>query len=131
MVWLKFYGTEKEEFGEEYNIIVPTQRDVVKIVNKLTRRYKLRPLKVTFNKRKPNTGTHWRRSRRVDFHKTEVSIGIICHEVGHRYLLEDTGKSGHTKKLMTRIRRLNNYCRKMGFWGLNHLGDSSSNDAKT
>jgi len=116
--YLKFYGRGRKEFKEEYEKILPTQRDVVKIVNRLTRHYELSPLKVTFNKRKPNTGTYWTRSRRVDFHRSVVSFGIICHEVGHHYAMEQTGKSGHTKKLMVRIRRLVKYCRKKNFWGI-------------
>jgi len=116
--YLKFYGRGRKEFKEEYEKILPSQRDVVKIVNKLTRHYMLTPLKVTFNKRKPNTGTYWPRSKRVDFHRSVVSFGIICHEVGHHYAMEQTGKCGHTKKLMVRIRRLVKYCRKKNFWGI-------------
>jgi len=116
--YLKFYRRGREEFKEEYEKIIPTQRDVEKIVNKITRHYKLSPLKVSFNKRKPNSGTYWIRSKRVDFHRSVVSFGIICHEVAHHYLMEQTGKSGHTKKLMARIRRLVKYCRKKNFWGI-------------
>jgi len=114
--YLKFYGKGRKEFKEEYEKILPSQIDVVKIVNKLTRHYELSPLKVTFNKRNPNTGSYWPRSRRVDFHRSIVSFGIICHEVGHHYAMEQTGKCGHTKKLMVRIRRLVKYCRKKNFW---------------
>lgn len=114
---MEFYNRDDKEHSEEYEILIPTQREVIIIVNKLTRHYKLRPLTVVFTKRKPNTGTYWRHMRRVSFHKSVISIGVICHEVGHHYLREQTGKSGHTKKLMTRIRRLNKYCRKMNFWG--------------
>ncbi len=117
MVYLKFYTREGEEFEAEYGVFVPTQRDVVKIVNKLTRHYKMRPINVDFDKRKPNTGTCWARSRWVSFHRSRTSIGIISHEVGHQLHYDQTGKRGHTKKLMVRIRRLNNYCRKMKFWG--------------
>jgi len=116
--YLKFYSRGREEFKQEYDKIIPTQRDVEKIVNKLTRHYKLRPLKVSFNKRKPNTGTYWIRSKRVDFHRSVVSFGILCHEVGHHMAMEQNGKSGHTKKLMVRIRRLVKYCRKKDFWGI-------------
>ena len=116
--YLKFYRRGREEFKEEYDKIIPTQRDVEKIVNKLTRHYKLSPLKVSFNKRKPNSGTYWIRSKRVDFHRSVVSFGILCHEVGHHMAMEQNGKSGHTKKLMVRIRRLVKYCRKKDFWGI-------------
>jgi hypothetical protein len=118
MVYLKFYGKEREEFGEAYSIMIPTQRGVVKIVNKLIRHFKMRPVTVIFEKRKPGTGSCWSESRYMSFHKSDCSIGIICHEVGHQFHYDQTGKKGHSKKLMTRIRRLNNYCRKMGFWGL-------------
>lgn len=114
---LKFYDDEVEEFKEEYDMLVPNQGDVVKIVNKLARHYKLRPIQTVFNKRTPNGGTCWYSSRRVSFHRETASIGIICHEVAHQLLYDQTGKRGHTKKLMTRIRRLNNYCRKMDYWG--------------
>ncbi|MBU0847314.1 hypothetical protein KKH23_09050 [Patescibacteria group bacterium] len=116
--YLKFYRRGREEFKEEYAKIIPTQRDVVKIVNRLCRHYKLSTLKVTFNKRKPDSGAYWKRSRRVDFHRTVVSFGIVCHEVGHHMAMEQTGKCGHTKKLMVRIRRLVKYCRKKKFWGI-------------
>ena len=81
--YLKFYGRGRKEFKEEYEKTLPSQRDVIKIVNKLTRHYELSSLKVTFNKRKPNTGSYWSSSKRVDFHRSVVSFGIICHEVGH------------------------------------------------
>ena len=116
--YLKFYMRGHKEFREEYEKMIPTQRDVVRIVNKLTRHYKLSPLKVTFNKRKPNTGSYWTSSKRVDFHSSVFSFGIICHEVGHHYAMEKTGKCNHTKRLMVRIRRLVKYCRKKNFWGI-------------
>ena len=115
---LKFYNEEREEFGEEYDIFVPTQREVITIVNKLTRHYKMHPITVKFRKHTPNGGTCWYSSRLISFHRERVSIGIICHEVAHQLLYDQTGKRGHTKKLMTRIKRLINYCRKMDYWGL-------------
>ena len=114
---LKFYDREMEEFKEAYGIMLPSQGEVVKIVNKLTRHYKMNPMTVKFGKHTPNGGTCWYKSRRISFHREKASIGIICHEVAHQLLYDQTGKSGHTRKLMTRVRRLNNYCRKMGYWG--------------
>ncbi len=118
---LRFYEREMAEFKEDYGIMVPTQSDVRKIVNKLTRHYKMKPIMVKFGKHTPNGGSCWRNSRLISFHREEVSIGIICHEVAHQLLYDQTGRCGHTKKLMTRIKRLINYCRKMGCWGLSPL----------
>ena len=115
---LKFYDAEIEEFAEEYRMFVPTQREVQSIVNKLARHYKIRPIQVKFKKHTPNGGTCWYSLRLISFHREKTSIGIICHEVAHQLLYDQTGRRGHTKKLMTRIRRLINYCRKMDYWGV-------------
>lgn len=120
---LKFYEREVEEFKEEYEAIISSQGDVCKIVNKLTRHYKMSPITIKFGKHTPNGGTCWYKSRQVSFHREKASIGIVCHEVAHQLLYDQTGKHGHTKKLMTRIRRLNNYCRKMNYWGLSQCNE--------
>lgn len=117
MVWIKFYDKEREENPKIWKIYLPTQNDVRLIVNKLTRHFKLRPVDVVFRKRCHNGGTCWSRSREISFHPTVVSFGTICHELGHQFHYDQTGKRGHTKKLMTRIRRLQRYCEKMNYWG--------------
>ena len=118
MVYLKFYGKERKEFPEEYSIYIPTQEMAQKIVNKLTRHYKMKPIKILFTKRIESTGEMYIKSRIMLLHKSVFCIGLITHEVAHKMLMDQTGKSGHTKKLMSRIRRLNRYCKKMQYWGL-------------
>jgi len=123
MVYLKFYDKEKEEFPQEKLMLIPTQKDVIKIVNKLVRHFKLSPLDVTFRKRKAHAGEYYKAKRwrkaYVNFHKSKFNLLIVIHEVAHHFLRDKTGKSPHTKKLMTLIRRLVKYCRKMDYWGLN------------
>lgn len=122
MAYLKFYEKERKEFPEEYKIYIPTQRKAQILVNKLTRHYKMKFIKILFTKRKKDTGKMLRDSRVMLLHKSVFSIGLITHEVAHKMLMDQTGGKGHTKKLMTRIRRLNRYCKKMNYWGLTVTG---------
>lgn len=114
---LEFYKKEYREFKEIHRIYIPTQREAQIIVNKLTRHYKMKPIKLIFTKRKKNAGAINVRNRIMKLHPYVFSLSLLTHEVAHQMLYDQTGKSGHIKKLMTRIRRLNRYCEKMNYWG--------------
>lgn len=117
---LKFYADEINEFEHEYQIMIPTQHELKKIVQKICRHFKIRkPSKIVFTKHKGNTGT-CTDSRILKFHKEVFSFGITAHEITHLWLDEWMYRGGtkcHTKKTMSKIRRILKYCAKMNYWG--------------
>lgn len=127
-----YFAKDRSEFKDEYKLMVIGQNEVKKIINKLCRRFKLPKVDVVFNKRKPDGGTYWYprrtfRMRKVDnrctigLHKEVFSIGTIIHEVGHHMDFVENGspksRRWHSNKLLTKMRRLARYCKRMGYWG--------------
>ncbi len=125
-----YFAKDHSEFKVEYSLMVVGQDEARKIINKLCRRFKLSKVRVTFNKRKPDRGTYRFPLRTfrtrdnqctVDLHREVFSIGTIIHEVGHHMDFVDNGSSKghrwHSNKLLTKIRRLARYCKKMDYWG--------------
>lgn len=121
MVYLKFYGAEQEEFSEIYMVKLKPI-DIIKVVNKLVRHFKLSPVNIVFDKRRVGYGSYIRYVRywepEIHLHPSGASLGLVVHELGHHYQFVKTGKkSKHNKKLMVIIRRINRYCKKMDYWG--------------
>ncbi len=121
---MKYYSKENEELGEYRRPMVRDQAALETIVRKLCRHYKFEPIRITYNKQYPDTGTFWRvkgswRPIRLDFHRTHFSILVVCHEVAHyfNFVRNRPGKC-HTKKHKTWTKRLLRYCEKMEYWGL-------------
>ena len=95
------------------------------------RKLKLPKVRVTFDKRKPESGMYWHPRRSggsvrdhrctVDLHREKFSIGTIIHEVGHHMDFIENGSSKgrrwHTNKLLSKIKKLARYCKKMDYWG--------------
>ena len=114
---MNYYTRELEEFKEQIQRQVIGQSEVIKIVNKLCRHFKLPKMEVVFRKHGPNSGTCFTRSGIVSFHPKVTSIWVICHEVGHWMdACKNKPKKWHTKKHRTYTKRLLRYCEKMNYW---------------
>ncbi len=116
----------------EYSQMVIGQGEAIKIINKLCRHFKLPKVRVTFNRRRPNHGqynypSNVRKSSAkyygcmIDLHEETFSIGTIIHEVGHHMdFIKNGSRKGrrwHSNRLLSMIKRIARYCKKMDYWG--------------
>jgi hypothetical protein len=124
MPWLKFYRKERERFPEAFKIKV-SDKDAVKIVNKLCRHFKIRRYK-GLGKWEYKVGVRfWGNGGARAFVSWKFihlphnpSIGIICHELAHIYNHIRYNNHHHNKRLMRTIERMINYCKKKKYWGM-------------
>lgn len=127
-----FYQRVRQEFPEEWNMMVIGQREATKIINKLCRHFKLPKVNVKFNKRVPNCGHYLSWCYRnpegcpdygctIVLHRYFFSIGLIAEEVAHHMDYIKNGdhkhRKTHTKRLITKIKRILKYCAKKNYWG--------------
>ena len=124
---IKFYENERRILAKEHKLFVDTQEHVRQIVNKLIRHFKLKKVDIKFAKNAK--GCIYRiwsyyphdYSNTIIFpynKKHKVSIAYICHEVAHHKEVCTKHKSGHTKKLLSIIKRMVKYCEKNNYWGM-------------
>jgi hypothetical protein len=105
---LAFYAKERKLFPEAYNTKV-ADVEAEKIVRKLLRHFGLpntaKTIQVRFygNRQSGSCGDSIRLSH-------APSVGLICHEVGHKFNWK------HDKKLMRWMKRLIAYCFRKNLW---------------
>jgi len=123
---LKFYEKEKEMFPQSYSIHV-TNEEARKIVKKLLRHFKIgstwyrKHFVIKFYGTKTGGGASTSSFQDFDIRLPHnPSIGMIIHEVAHKYMQRkigrEKGEKSHTKKLMTIITKMQRYARKKNYW---------------
>lgn len=111
MTYLKFYDKEREEFREAYDERV-TDSQAEFIAFKLAKHFGLGGISVNFRGTSSGRGNIYGITL-----PHNPSVGFICHELAHTYRISRfSDKKHHTKKLMTVIRRFNNYAKKKNYW---------------
>jgi hypothetical protein len=115
---LKFYGKEAEmihSLGVNTRRIVLDKNEALVVARKLCRHFKFREPEIKFYGSR-DSGTmigYWIRVSQ------QPSLYVLIHELAHVYNMEKYRNRGHTKKLMSTIKRFTKYCIKKEFWGLN------------
>jgi hypothetical protein len=119
---LLYYAKEREIYKKEFDNIldIATANSIIK---KLIRHYKLEAYDnwkftnvessrcISIRSSPYNEKVHGK----FRFSRTYISIGVICHELAHALETIRYGKSGHTKRHFNIMKRLINYCRKVGY----------------
>lgn len=128
---MRFYDRVHTEFEEDWRRRIVGQREAVKIINKLCRRFKLPKVRVEFTKRRPYSG-HYLSPKysprlcmdyycEIHLQPEYFSFGLVAEEVAHHmdYMKNGptNGRKTHTKKLVVMMRRLLKFCKKRDYWG--------------
>ena len=115
---MKGYSVEYDE-NTPIKVVLPDLAACQKIVNKLTRHFKMPDSKVFLGGY--STAKYYPISKRIRMPPKRLTMFLLVHEVSHHW---DCTKNGHnrnskyhTKKQRTLLRRLWKYCVKMNFWG--------------
>lgn len=105
---MKFYSVENEYNKDLYDMTISAHQAQI-LANKITRHFKFRKVQVH-----ANTRTRGYASRFWAYIQCPkiTSVGLIIHELAHRYNNEKYEHHGHTKKLHTTIKRFSAYFRK-------------------
>lgn len=115
-MWLKFYETEQKVFNEEYHIFV-TDTNAMIITKKLCRHFKFPvPVIKFFGIKQRGAACKYIKKIRVP-HNT--SVGLLCHELAHKYNRFKYNDSKHSKRLMRTITRFLKYCKSKDYWVMN------------
>lgn len=117
-MWLKFYQKEHKLFPEQSKMFV-SDKDAIKISKKLCRHFKFRLHQyygVSFYGNMKNNNGHAYRWRIKIPHN--CSILLLIHELAHCHNFQKYHNGHHTKRLMTTIKRMINYCKKMNYWNM-------------
>jgi hypothetical protein len=122
MARLLYYENERKEFPKEFGTNLNT-KEADAIIRKLIRHYKLDNYNswsfvgttssrcITRHETIYNKKIHGK----FKFSRTHTSIGVICHELAHAIETIKYGRSTHAKRHFNIMKRLINYCRKMGY----------------
>ena len=115
MVWLKYYEREFAEFPEACKREVSIHEAEL-IAHKLVHHFKITLRGIEFHKGMTSyANLKW---RTIDLGtKSGINVAEICHELAHLLCQQKYNSSNHTKKLMTQVKRLINYCMKNEYWG--------------
>jgi hypothetical protein len=93
----------KEHWNTRYEAL-----EAKKIAKKLVRHFKVKSF-VSFNTYRIGYANY--RTGKIELPKKDISLGMICHEVGH-LLAYTKGYKGHTKKAYKYIHRIYRYAVK-------------------
>ena len=117
MTWLKSYNVEYEEIKPKY-IPLTDLKTCQKVVNKLTRHFKLPDCKVILFGR--TTAYYKASTRMIKIPPKRLHLFLLLHELSHHwdYHANPDAKKRHTKKQRRYLKRLYKYSEKKGFWGL-------------
>lgn len=106
---LAFYQKEYQLFPEAYSTKV-SDKNAIKIVQKLLKHFGKKRMSKTIHVRfwgnRQSGSSSWNEIRLSH----NPSVGLICHEVGHKFV------SRHSKKLMRFMKKAIRYCNKMNYW---------------
>ncbi len=102
-----------------------------KILNKLTRHFKLGKLRYEFSRCR-NSGTSYTSRGLMKLPKKDISLGLINHEIAHFVTdIKYSSRHHHDKKFMKCLKLVNNYVRKKHYfdnfidWKIDRKGPKS------
>ena len=108
MAWLKYYQKEREVYPEYHVQKYNTPKEAHKITKKLLRHFKLSHVKVYYNKNSCGVaGIGY-----IALPKRNISLAVICHEIGHHVARKKTGQWRHNKKTWNKMKQVYKYAKK-------------------
>jgi hypothetical protein len=114
MPYLKFYAKESKLFPEAEKTIIP-DKNISLFAHKITRHFKIEIGTITIRGFGGGSASYWRGKIRLPHNSTAL---LIIHEIGHIYVYQKLGEHGHTKKLMSFIRRAVRFAEKNNYWNI-------------
>lgn len=109
MSYLKFYKLERLEYPEYYNHTYKTAKMAHKVTKKLLRHFKLSRINIYYEMKKGRgvAGVGY-----IRLPKKDISLAVICHEIGHHVAKQKTGQWNHNHKTWIKMRQVFRYAKK-------------------
>lgn len=125
MAYLKYYREEEKNYPLYCKTIYKTSEEAEKVVKKLVRHFKLKNLEVRYKLKKDNGYANY---CGITLAKKNISLRVICHEIGHHLAMKKTGQWGHNHKTRMKMNQVFKYAEKFLNCNCDNCGELCTDD---
>ena len=109
---LKMYMNEHLDYPEFQEKIYATPKEAEKYLKKLKRHFKLPNLEWEFSKNSGGSAHRYWWGYKIKLPKTDITLGLICHEIAHVIAFHKYDTMGHTKKFYRQLKRVYTWAKR-------------------